>query len=157
MDLHLEDVILSIINIAILFFLLRLILWKHVIKFLNARSERVTGEMDEATSMREDAENLRSDYNEKFGRIEERGRELMSEMQEKATLQSEKIVAEAKENAKLLVREAEAKINLEKKQAVEVAQSEIAALATNMASRILQREVKPEDTTKIVDEFFDKS
>jgi len=154
MDLHPEDIIISIINIVILFFLLRLILWKRVITFLRERTERIDGEMEEAKNQRIEAEAMLSEYNEKFDKIEERGRELMATSQKRANKESEKILADARERTKIMTQEAQAHIAIEKKLALEEAQWEIAELATNMASQILEREVSAADNAHVVDEFF---
>ena len=154
MDFHPEDVIISLINIVVLFVLLRLILWKHVIRFLAARKERVQSEMDEAEKRRLEAEALHSDYDKKIGEIEERGRDLIRESQQKANEESEKILKETRDKARDMITEAEARIEEEKEQALEDARLDVTQLATDMAARILEREVSAEDNSSIVDEFF---
>ena len=154
MDFHPEDVIISLINITVLFILLRLILWKHVIRFLSEREGRVRGEMDDAEKRRLEAETLHSDYDKKIGEIEERGRDLMRESQQKANEESDKILKETRERASEMISDAESRIAEEKEQALEDAHLEVTQLATQMAARILEREVSPEDTKHVVDEFF---
>jgi len=154
LDFHPEDVIISLINIIVLFVLLRLILWKHVIRFLAARKERVQSEMDEAEKRRLEAEALHSDYDKKIGEIEERGRDLIRESQQKANEESEKILKETRDKARDMITEAEARIEEEKEQALEDARLDVTQLATDMAARILEREVSAEDNSSIVDEFF---
>ena len=154
MDLHPEDIIISIINITVLFILLRLILWKHVIRFLSERAGRVRSSMDDAEKRRLEAEALHSEYNEKIGAIEERGRVMMRESQQKANDEADKILKDTREKAKEMISDAEARIAEEKVQALEDAQLEVTQLATDMAARILEREVSPEDNTNVVNEFF---
>ena len=154
MDFHPEDVIISLINIVVLFVLLRLILWKHVIRFLAARKERVQSEMDDAEKRRLEAEALHSDYDEKIGAIEERGRDLIRESKQKANEESERILKETHDKAREIITEAEARIAEEKEQALEDSRADITQLATEMAARILEREVSANDNTNVVDEFF---
>jgi len=138
----------------VLFVLLRLILWKHVIRFLSERSARVRGEMDNAEKARQDAEALRLKYDEKIGDIEARGQELMRESQQKANEESDRIIKETRDKAREMIDDAEARIAEEKEQALDDVQEEIAHLATNMAARILEREVSVADSAHAVDEFF---
>jgi len=154
LDLHPEDIIISIINITVLFILLRLILWKHVIRFLSERAGRVRSSMDDAEKRRLEAEALHSEYNKKIGAIEERGRVMMRESQQKANDEADKILKDTREKAKEMISDAEARIAEEKVQALEDAQLEVTQLATDMAARILEREVSPEDNTNVVNEFF---
>ena len=154
MDFHPEDVIISLINIVVLFVLLRLILWKHVIRFLAARKERVQSEMDDAEKHRLEAEALHSDYEKKIGAIEERGLDMMRESQKKAREESDRILKEAHEKAREMMSDAEARIAEEKEQALEDSRVDVTQLATEMAARILEREVSAEDNANVVDEFF---
>ena len=156
MDLHPQDVIISLINIAVLFLLLRLILWKHVIRFLAEREKRVRSEMDDAEKHRLEAEALHAQYDEKLGSIEESVRDLMRESQLKAKDEADSIIKEAKDKTREMVREAEDRIAEEKAQALEEAHLDITQLATDMAARILEREVSESDNIKAVDEFFRK-
>ena len=154
MDLHPQDVIISLINIVVLFVLLRLILWKHVIRFLDERASRVRNEMDDAEKSRFEAEALRNDYNEKINDLEARGRELIRESRQKANVEADRILNETRNKAKDLLNEAEARIAEEKELALEEAHLEVTQLATEMAARILDREVSAEDTAHVVDTFF---
>jgi len=154
LSFHPEDVIISLINIIVLFILLRLILWKHVIRFLAEREKRVQDEMDNADKRRLEAENLHTEYKEKLDGIEERGQELIRESQQKANEQADKILSETRDKAKDMIDEAESRIAYEKEQALEESREEITQLATDMASRILRREVVSSDNSNVVDEFF---
>jgi len=127
-----------------------------VIRFLAARKERVQSEMDDAEKCRLEAEALHSDYEKKIGAIEERGRDLMRESQQKANEESERILKETRDKAKEMITEAEARIAEKKEQALEDSRTDVTQLATEMAARILDREVSAEDSAHVVDEFFRK-
>jgi len=156
LDIHPEDVIISLINITVLFILLRLILWKHVIRFLAERKNRVQGEMDDAQKRRNDADKLHDKYNEKLSGIEAQGQEIIQKSKQKANEESEKILKQSRDRAKEMITEAEARIAEEKQQALEDAQLDITGLATQMAAQILEREISEQDNINIVDEFFKK-
>jgi len=154
LDFHPVDVIISLINIAVLFVLLRLILWKRVIGFLAEREKRIRNEMSDAEKHRLEAEALHSEYDKKIGEIEVRGQELMHESQLKANEESDRILNEARDRAKDMISDAEDRIAQERNQALEESHVEITQLATEMASRILSRNVSESDNTNVVEEFF---
>jgi len=154
LDFHPEDVIISLINITVLFILLRLILWKPAISFLAEREKRIKDKIDDAEKRRLEAEALHSEYNKKIGEVEEHGRDLMRESQQKANEESDKILNETRVKAREMINDAESRIAEEKEQALEETHLEVTQLATEMAARILEREVSPEDTAHVVDEFF---
>ena len=154
MDFHPIDIVISIINITVLFILLRLILWKHVDRFLKARSERVKSELDNVEKLRAEAEALRKKYEDKIDGIELRRHELMRESQIKASEEEAEILAEAREKARAMLNDARDRAAEEKERAVLSAEREIAEIATDMAARILKREVSGDDTRFAVEDFF---
>jgi len=154
MEFHPIDIVISLINIAVLFILLRLILWKHINRYLTTRSARVRSELENVEKKRLDVEALKTEYEEKIDGIEARGRDLMRESQMKASEEAEETLNEAREKARVMIREARERIAEEKDQAIISAQHEIASLATDMAARILRREVSAEDTKTAIDDFF---
>ena len=154
MEFHLEDVIISLINIVVLFILLRLILWKHVIRFLTERTNRVQSEKDDLEKSRLEAEALHVEYKEKLDTLEEQGQEIIRKSREKAGKESENILKETREKARQVMLDAEARIEEEKETALEEIQVDVTQLATEMAARILKREVSQDDNVNVVEDFF---
>ena len=154
MDLHPVDILISLINIAVLFILLRLILWKPVNRFLSARAERIRKESEAIEKKRLEADDLKREYEAKIESIEERGRDIMRDSQTKASEEADETLREAREKARVMVIEARERIEEERARAVENAQHDIAQLATDMAAMILKREVSPLDSKSAVDSFF---
>ena len=157
MDFHPIDIVISIINITVLFILLRLILWKHIDRFLKARSDRIKSELAGIEKLRLETEALKKEYEDKIEGIELRGHELMRESQIKASEEEAEILAEAREKARAMLSEARDRITEEKERAILSAEHEIAQLATDMAARILKREVSGDDTKFAVEDFFRKT
>jgi len=154
MEFHPIDIVISLINIAVLFLLLRLILWKTISRYLTNRSERVKTELENVEQARNEVEALRQEYEDKIDGIEARGRDLMRESQIKAAEDAEETLGEAREKARGMIQEARERIAEEKDLAIVNAQHEIAQLATDMAARILRREVSPDDTKVAIEDFF---
>ncbi|MDR0490892.1 MAG: F0F1 ATP synthase subunit B [Oscillospiraceae bacterium] len=157
MDLHPADILINIINIAVLFFLLRLILWKPVNRYLSERTKRVRKELEDAEKTLLDAEALKQEYTVNLEDIEAHGRDVMRESRAKASEEAEEILGEAREKARGMISEARERINEERELAIDNARREIAQLATDMASRILKREVLPEDNAGAVEDFFSET
>ena len=157
MEFHPADILISLINIAVLFLLLRLILWKHINRFLSARADRIRTELEDAEARRQSAEELKQEYENKIETIEAQGRDLMRESQIKAAEEAEELLSETREKARVMIQEARQRIEEEKERAVENAHHEIAQLATDMAARILRREVSAGDSQHAVDNFFSET
>ena len=154
MEFHPVDILISLINITVLFILLRLILWKFVNNFLSARAKRVRLELEDVEKQRLDADALRAEYEEKLENINVCERDLMRECQIKASVEAEEILNDAREKASLMINDARERIAEEKERAIINARHEVAQLATDMAARILKREVSSEDSINAVNDFF---
>ena len=154
MEFHPIDIVISLINIAVLSVLLRLILWKHINRFLAERAGRVRSELEDVEKRRRDVDALKHEYEEKIESIEASGRDLMRESQIKASEEAEEILGDAREKARVMLHDARERIAEEKERAIVNARHEVAQLATDMAARILKREVSPDDSKSAVDDFF---
>ena len=154
MDLHPADILINIINIVVLFVLLRIILWKPVYRSLSERAARVLKELKDAEQTRLDAEMLKHEYEENLAGIEAQGRNMMRESQIKASEEADEIIVDARDKAKVMIVEARERIAEERERAIDNARREVAQLATDMAARILKREVLPDDSMIAVEDFF---
>jgi F-type H+-transporting ATPase subunit b len=154
LELHPLDILISLINITVLVVLLRLILWKYVYRFLSAREQRIRSDFDSIEKQRLDADALKLEYEEKLESLKVSQRDLMRESQTKASLDAEEILSEAREKAKTMMVDAREHIAEEKERAIIGAQYEVARLATDMAARILKREVSSDDSKSAVNDFF---
>ena len=154
MEFHLEDLLISIINIAVLFVLLRLILWKHINRFLSERAQRVRADREDIEQCRLDVGALKQEYEDKLEGIEAQARDILRESQIKASEEADEIVKDAREKVRLMMIDARERINEERERAIENTRIEVAQIATDMAARILRREVSADDSKNAVDDFF---
>ena len=156
-DIHPSDIALNVINIVVLFVLLRLILWKPLHRFLSARAASVQETLDNAEKAQEEALALKETYQQNLDGLETEGRELLRASHIQAEEEVKEILAQAKTQAEGILAEARVKIESEKAIAVARARDDVAQLATDMAARILKREVTVSDNVSAADDFFDES
>ena len=154
MELHPADIILAIINLIVLFVLLRLILWKPVNSFLSARIDRISADVENAAEVREAAKKAQLEYEEKLKAVESQSFDIMREVHAKASKEAEELLQEAQKKSEKMISEANERIAAEMNQAIIDSRYEIAQLATEIASRILKREVSTADTKSLIDDFF---
>jgi len=148
------DVLMHCLNVVVLYVLLRLILWRPLAKMLIARRERVESELADAQRIRGEADAMKAEYESSISDLEERGREILRDSQIRAGDQSKEITDAAKTQAEKMLTAARERIDIERADAVSAAQHEIAQLATQMATRILQREVSVSDNLSAARDFF---
>jgi F-type H+-transporting ATPase subunit b len=153
-ELYPLDILIHIINIIILFLLLRQILFKPVTRFLSERSERIKNQLAEAETRFNEAEALKQGYQRQLDKAVEEGHDIVRTSKTKATQDAQVILDEAKAQAEKTFDEAREKIAREKDRALEQMHQEVAQLATDIAARILKREVNASDNIALAEDFI---
>jgi F-type H+-transporting ATPase subunit b len=155
--LYPKELIIHIVNIAVTFILLRLILWKPMLRFMSARAERMKTDLEAAKKLQAEAEAVKTDYEQRLDVVQAQGRDIIRDSQTKAAEEAGDIINDARRQVEDMMTEARAKIENEREQAIVSARYEMAQMATEMAGRILKREVSLDDNKAIVDDFFSEA
>jgi len=136
---------ITIINIAILFFVLRAILWKPVTKFMAERAERIQGSIVQSENDKARAKALLAQYEAQLKTAETEAQAIISKAKEHAEAEAEKIIAESRASADETLANAKKQLEVERKAALAVFRKEAAALVVTAAGRLVGREIKSED------------
>ena len=156
MDISVWEILLYIINIIILFFFLRWLLYKPIMKFLNNRTEGIQKQVDEAAQKQTEAEQLKARYDEMIENAQELASQIISKGKTIADDQARKIIDEAEESALEIRERTQKQIDDQKKQAILDMRQDVTRIAVRIAEKVLEREVSYEDNKEIIDKFFDK-
>ncbi|NLT13534.1 MAG: F0F1 ATP synthase subunit B [Clostridiales bacterium] len=156
MELYPLDILIHIINIVVLFLLLRLILFKPVSRYLSGRSGRISDQLAEAETRLNEAEALRQEYQKQLDKAVEEGHDVIRDSKTKATQEAQAILADAKAQADRYYDEAQERISKERDRALEQMRQEVAQLSVDIAARILKREVTGADNLALAEEFFNE-
>lgn len=151
----LRDVAIQLIGTIILFFIVKIFLWKPITKFLEARKEIMDKEMEDASKHREQAVLLEEELNAKYSAAKTEIAELLKNAEKQGNLRKEEIIAEAK-------REAERRINLAHEEIeAEIAlkqneiKNQIVSVAFVAAEKIIGREINQEEYLQVVSNIID--
>jgi F-type H+-transporting ATPase subunit b len=148
------DILIHIINIVILFVLLRLILFKPVTRYLSERTERIKNQLLEAETQLKEAQALKQEYTDQLDKAAEEGHDVVRASKVRASQEAQQIIAEAKIQADKVFEEAQEKIATEKERTMDQMRQEVAKLAVEISARILKREVTSDDNLTLAEEFF---
>lgn len=142
------------LNVLILFVILRIFLFKPVNKIMNERTRSVQDDIDSAKKAREDAEELKEQYENTISEAKEEAKNIIMKAHEDAESERAAIIKKSHEEAEQIVAEADKTIENERKRIIRQAQSEIADLAIEAASKIVSANVDDEKNRRLVDEFL---
>lgn len=151
-----KDLIINIINIIILFVIVRGLAYKPVKKFLDARKERVAKELSDAAAAKQTAEEEALKYKELTEKSKAEGAEIINEAERTAKQSAAEIIASAKQSAAEITEKARENAKREREAQVASMKDEIAELAFDISRQVLSREVTDEDNMRIADSFFEK-
>ena len=127
-------IIWAIVNILILFVLLRIFLFKPLHKFMDERTASVQNDLDSAKKSMEEAETLRQQYEDTLSNAKTEANEIIAKAREEAVTEKERIIKQSQEEANQIISDAGKTIENERKRVMQQAQSLIADLAIEAAS-----------------------
>ena len=142
------------INLLILYFLLKKILFVPIKNMIDKRQREVDDMYAEAEKSQTDAETLKTAYEEKLEKANEESEQILRGAVRRAQLKEEEILREADEIAKRTQRRAEEQIALEKKRAINEIKDEVSDMAIGIASAVIERDVDKREHEAMIDDFI---
>ncbi len=149
-----QDILIHILNVVILYVLLRVILFNPVKKFMDQRTEKLRAQKEDAENALASAEEKKKEYESLLSHAEEDGGKVLSDAKKQALAEKEKILESARQESETILKEAKEAAQKEKEEALHSMQHEVGELAAELAGKIMAREVKLADNDKVVDDFF---
>ena len=145
LDLQLlADATLTAISVFVLFLLASYLLFNPARELLKKRQDKIKDDIDTANKDKEDAAALKADYDAKIKDIQKESEEILSEARKKAKANEAQIIAEAKEEANRIIKNAENDALLEKQRAYDEMKQEMISIASLMAGKVVAQSI---DTT----------
>ena len=147
-------ILVSLVNLLILTLIIKKFLYKPVKKIMDARRSTIDNDYAQAQAAREEAEETRKNYEEAMASAKMTGDQIIADANRTADYRSNEIVAEARERASEIRRQAEADAVLERKKAEDEMKHEIANVSAQLTGKLLQREINEEDHRTLIDSFL---
>ncbi|MBQ2940766.1 MAG: F0F1 ATP synthase subunit B [Clostridia bacterium] len=155
-SINLWDVLISLCNLALLYFMIKKFLYKPVKKMLISRQETIDKSYKEAEDAANDAKKAKEAYEEKLLDAKKESDSLIQSAVNAAQKREEEIIADAKTEAEGIVNRAKEEASLEIKKAEQGMKEEIVKVGTLLAEKMLEREINEKDHEDIIDSFIEK-
>lgn len=157
LKIEVTNIIFTVVNLFILFFIIWKFLFKPVKKVIAKRQEEIDNQYSEAKAEAARAEELKTQYETALKGAEEEKTTILKESRAQAGKEYEKIVSEAKSEAEGIVSAARRDAEAEKQQSLKQAKEEIADLVAEAAAKIAATKEDPERDRQLFDDFIAKS
>ncbi|SDB32624.1 F0F1 ATP synthase subunit B [Eubacterium oxidoreducens] len=150
------NIIWTIVNLIIFFLLIRIFLFKPIMKVIKEREELIQGQFDEAQKAQTQADALKMQYEDALHDAKEESAQIIESARVRAKAQSEEIVANAHEQADKMMKQTQADVERRKEQALSEVEGQIASLAVTAAMKIMTEATGEQTDEEIYQKYLNK-
>ena len=144
----------QICNLMIQLVIFKKLLLNPVKKVIAERKAKADSQIADAEKLRTEAEAMKAEYEQNLQNARTEANQIVAAAQKTATTRSEELLGEARAQAAALKQKAEADIAQERKKAVNEVKDEIGGMAMEIASKVVEREIREADHKDLIDEFI---
>ena len=154
-SVNLWHILVSLANLALLYFAAKKFLYAPVKKVLESRQNTIDTHYKEAEEAENAAKITKKAYEDKLSHASEEADSILSSAVSDAKQREKEILDQAKSQAEGIVRRAEENAALEMKKAESAIKEEIVSVSAKLSEKLLEREIKTEDHKTLIDSFID--
>lgn len=143
-----------VFNLIVLFFLLKIFLFKPIKNIMDKRTELIQGEIDSAETKNREAGELKDKYEASLSSAKEESAQIVSNAKDRANVQYDQIVDKANADAKQIMEQAHKTAELDREQLMKSAQSELADVAMAAAVKLIGESVNDESNRAMLDRYL---
>ncbi len=134
-----NELIWTIIDFAVLFWILHKFLYKPLIGAIQAREDEINANLRKAAEDRAEAERLRREFEAQIANAQREAQEIINTAVKNANAIKEQIESEARARAAEMLEQATQTIEREKAKAIAELRREVADLAVLVAGKVIEK------------------
>lgn len=151
------DLVWTIINLIVLYLLMKKFLIGPVLGIMEKRKALIESQLDNAKTVQEKAEELKGQYEQALSSAKEESVQIIEDAKADARQMSEGIVKNANLQAAKIIETAKNTAEQERENAMQGAKAEIAGLAMEAAKKLLLDGSSENGNSMLYDEFLAKA
>ncbi|MDR2047300.1 MAG: ATP synthase F0 subunit B [Clostridiales bacterium] len=144
------DILLHLANLIVLILVVYLLVYKRVKTAMKKRADAYIAAEEDIAARKKEAEELKAEYSALLDKANNDAARINEAAAVAAEIQAKAIVGAAKKDALIIVEKASKDTALEKAKMKAELKNEIAEIAVDIAGKILMREIKNEDTERVI-------
>ena len=154
-SVNLWQMLASLLNLVLLFLIVKKFLYKPVKKMLAERQNAIEKDYKDAKEAKQQAILEKEAYENQIKNAKEEADSIIKSATEDANRRSDEIISEAKVRADMIVSAAKTDAELEMKKAESHIKEEIVEVSSLIAEKMLRREISKEDHRELIDSFIE--
>ena len=144
----------NIVNLIVLYLLLKHFLIGPVMEVMNKRKGMIEHSISDARNKEDPAPELKKQYEEKLAASSEEGSRLIEEARIQAKAQYDRILKDAQEDADRLMADARKQAEADQEKAMREAKAQIAGLVIAAAAKVVNQEISARANQALYDSFI---
>lgn len=146
--------LLTIVNLIVLFLLLRKFLIRPIMNIMEKREAMIADGLSNASLKQEQAKELKQQYEDALSGAKDESLRMIEQAKTEAKQEYERIVGDADIQAGKILKTARAAIELEREQTLREMKTEAAGLAMDAARKIVAEQCTKESSQAVYDQFL---
>ncbi len=155
-SVNLWQTVISLLNLVLLFLLVKKFLFKPVKKVLEQRQKEIDDRYDQADAANAEAQESRKNWEEKLAGADAQADTILHTATENARRRGDTLVAQARAEADSIIRMAQNEAELERQKAAAGIKQEIVEVSGALAQKLLEREINTQDHRDLIDSFIEE-
>ena len=142
----------SIVSFGILLYLLKRFALPGILEMLEIREKKIKDSLDQAERLKQEAEQLLSQYEAKLKSVQEQGRSILESARKQAQQQLEENERRIEQETQRMLADARSEIQRDQQHALQEIQRTAVELTLLAAEKVLARSLTDADQRRLVDE-----
>ena len=147
--------IFTVLNIIVLYIILKKILFKPVTKHMQERTQKIQDALDMAEEAKRKVDEMKLEYDAKIREAKQEGGQIVDDYRKRASKEYELAIMNAKKEAALIVQNAKTELEIEKEQLVSTMKKEMSDLVLDASGKLLKQNIDNEVNRKLISDFID--
>ena len=151
------NLLYTVVNILVLFLLLRKFLYKPVMNIIAQRQKQVDDAMAAAEVSRKEAAGALNEAQEKLRSVDTEAAARRTAYEQQAEKEKQQLLADAQRQADAIISEGKAAAEAERQHKLQQADAQTTALARAMCEKLLARSLTSQDDTALLEDLLQKA
>ena len=148
------NLVWTIINLVVLYLLLKHFLIGPVMNIMDKRKQMIDDGFKNAEAAQADANRLKQEYEAALSGAKQESVQLIEDARKSAKAEYDRIVNEAGEKADTMIESAKENVRVEREQTMKELKSQIAGLAAASAAKIISGNADEKESRDLYDQFL---
>lgn len=151
------NLVFTIINLLVLYVLMKRFLFGPIIKVMDERKAMIDQQFAGAKEMEDNARELQSKYEDALKSAKEESYQIMEQARKEAKIQSERTVEDTAARVDAMLAKAQEDIRNERENAMRQMESDVASLAMEAAAKIIGKNNGTDQDLSLYDQFLEEA